>query len=102
MKKSFALFVTIILVYIFGAIGLTTIENKLISSNMDSFKYHYIQSKLHIDTVEQYIIKYKMKPKYNPKNYDIRVYKENNTSYDIFVKSLNQEYINLHKKVVLK
>lgn len=55
MKKSFILFSTIILVFIFSVIAVNLYELKSISSINIQNQYKYIQAKNHLNFLEDYI-----------------------------------------------
>lgn len=55
MKKSFVLFSTIVLIFIFSIIAVNLYELKSISSINIQNQYKYIQSKNHIEFLEEYI-----------------------------------------------
>ncbi len=55
MRKSFALFITIILVTLFAILSISIIETKNISSNIDKLKYLHLQAKIHMQYIKKYI-----------------------------------------------
>ena len=55
MKKSFSLFITIILVSLFSYLSLSILETKNISSNIDTLKYLHLQAQIHLEYIKNYI-----------------------------------------------
>ena len=54
-KKSFALFITIFLVVLFGLLSYKIIENNIFSSNLNKLKYLHLQANIHLDYIKSYI-----------------------------------------------
>ena len=55
MKKSFTLFSTLILIFIFSILVIKIFETKSISSQNIVNQYKYIQAKNHLNFLEEYI-----------------------------------------------
>ena len=54
-KKSFTLFLTLILIFIFSILIVNIFETKSISLNNIQKQYSYIQAKNHLEFLEEYI-----------------------------------------------
>ena len=55
MKKSFGLLVAIGAIFVFSFLGIYILQNKALSSTLNTNKYHYLQSSLHLDFAKEYI-----------------------------------------------
>jgi hypothetical protein len=104
MKKSFALFITILLILIFSTISISIIEVKQMDRNIDIYKYFHLQSMLHLEYVEEYILKHKKPPNWSNQNerYSLEVKSDDNITFDIFISPLEDINVRVHKQVVLK
>jgi len=54
-KKSFALFITIFLVVLFGLLSYKIMENHIFSSNLNKLKYLHLQANIHLAYIKDYI-----------------------------------------------
>ncbi len=54
-KKSFALFITLFLVVLFGILSYKIIENNVFSSNLNKLKYLHLQANIHLEYIKEYI-----------------------------------------------
>ncbi|PLY07788.1 MAG: hypothetical protein C0625_04275 [Arcobacter sp.] len=89
MKKSFTLFSTLILVFIFSILVIKIFEVKSISSINITNQYKYIQATNHLNFLEEYInslddLKTLDKIQIENKNYDIfALIKKVNAKYEV-------------------
>ncbi len=54
-KKSFALFITLFLVVLFGLLSYKIVENNVFSSNLNKLKYLHLQANIHLKYIKKYI-----------------------------------------------
>jgi len=54
-KRSFALFITLFLVVLFGILSYKIMENNVFSSNLNKLKYLHLQANIHLDYIKNYI-----------------------------------------------
>jgi len=108
MKKSFTLFSTLVLIFVFSILIVNIFETKALTSSNIQKQYLYIQGKNHLNFLEEYINKLKSlrnldKIKIDDKNFDIfaEIIKKNkNYEVDLYIKS-KLHNISLHKKVFI-
>lgn len=103
-KKSFALFITILLVMITLSVASFIVESKTLNMNIDSLKYHHLQCKIHLNFVENYIKKYNSTPTWdnNSENYILQIQKdETNNIYHIFISSKEDLKVRIYSKLEL-
>lgn len=55
MKKSFGLLLAIGAIFVFSFLGIYILQNKALSSELNTNKYHYLQSSLHLEFAKEYI-----------------------------------------------
>lgn len=104
MKKSFALFIVILLLIIFSSLSLFIVENHTINSNIDKYKYFHLQAKLHAQYIGDYIEKYKTTPIWdnNAEKYNIDIVKsDDNKTFDIFISPKEDVDVRIHQQVIL-
>lgn len=108
MKKSFTLFSTLILVFLFSLVCIKIYELKSISSINIINQYKYIQAKNHLNFLEEYINTlndFETLKKIQIKNekFDILalIHKQSNKTYEIelIVKALNFN-VRVYKKIL--
>ena len=107
-KKSFTLFSTLVLIFVFSILIVNIFETKALTSSNIQKKYLHIQAKNHQSFLEEYINKLKSlrnldKIKIDDKNFDIfaEIIKKNkNYEVDLYIKS-KLHNISLHKKVFI-
>ncbi len=106
-KKSFAILIAVLLIFIFSSITLSIVETKIMTQNIDSYKYFHIQSKLHLEYIENYILKYNQIPNSsiwdnNNENYNIDIIASDDRKiFDIFVSPKEDIEVRVHKKVII-
>lgn len=106
MKKSFTLFSTLILIFIFSILVIKIFEIKSISSLNITNQYNYIQAKNHLIFLEEYVTSIDDlttvdKIQIKNENYEIfALVKKISSKYqlELFVKTINSN-INLYKKL---
>ncbi len=101
-RKAFGLLITILLVFIFSILSLWIVENKVMSSNIDKYKYIHIQAKLHMNYIVEYITKYNQAPSWDiNSDYQVEViHEENSNTFDIFITPKEDIDIRLHHKLI--
>ncbi|VAY88054.1 hypothetical protein MNB_ARC-1_756 [hydrothermal vent metagenome] len=107
MKKSFALFITIILVTLFATLSISIVETKTISTNIDTLKYLYLQSNMHLHYIKKYIqthTKQEIKDfKLNDQRFTTNIILEdenNKTIYYIYIKTKDDTAVSLYDTVI--
>jgi len=101
LKSSFAMYAVLVFVLVFATISLMSVETKLINSQLDYDKYAYLQGKIHIDSIVDYIQKkHKAPTSLNFTNYQADVWTKDNKTFDIII-SHDISYINIHKQIKL-
>lgn len=109
MKKSFTLFSTIILLFIFSVLIINIFETKSLNSKNIQNQYLYIQAKNHLNFLEEYINSLKNfssleKIQIEDTHFNIIAKirkKEKNYEVNLYINS-NSHNISLHKKVFIK
>lgn len=109
MKKSFTLFSTIILIFMFSILAISIFETKSISYVNIKNQHQYIQAKNHITFLEEYIESLKDFEALNKieiVDTDFYIYtnikkKSNYYEANLYVKS-KLHNISLHKKLIIK
>ena len=79
-------------------------STKTMSTNIDMYKYHHLQCKIHLDYIKDYILKYSVAPNWNNANelyYATIISSDDNKTFDIFISPKNDLNIRLHKQIEL-
>jgi len=105
-KKSFTLFSTLILIFVFSILVIKIFETKAISSQNIINQYEYIQAKNHLQFLEEYISSLKSLDttksiKIKDKMFDINAHMEKKgSSYEanLYVKDF-KNHIRVHKTI---
>ncbi len=102
-KKSFSLFITIILVMIFAALSISIVETKVTSSNIDKLKYLNLQANIHLEYVKEYISTHTtdevLSLNLDDSRFDLSIssFEENNISkYHIYIKTIDETPISIY------
>jgi hypothetical protein len=72
--------------------------------NIDKFKYFHLQSRLHLEYVKEYILKHHQVPIWdeNIEKYSLNIVVSNdNKTFDIFIKPLEDINVRVHQQVTL-
>ena len=103
LKKSFSLFITIILVMLFSTLSISILETKVISTNIDKLKYLNIQANIHLKYVKEYINTHTndeiLELNLNDNRFDLNInsFNENNiTKYHIYIKTVDKTPISIY------
>jgi hypothetical protein len=104
MKKGFALFITMVLLFIFASVSLSIIEVQRMDKNIDKFKYYHLQSRLHLEYVKEYILKHQKIPIWdaNIEKYNLEVFvSDDNKIFDIFISPIEDITVRVHQKIII-
>lgn len=106
-KRSFALFITIILVVLMSYFSYSIVQSNIFSSNLNKLKYLHLQAKIHLDFIKKYIISHRSVQienfTLNDKRFGVDIVSkdENSTTvYYISIATLNDTPIRLSDKII--
>jgi len=106
-KKSFALFITIFMVVLFGLLSYKIVENNIFSSNLNKLKYLHLQANIHLQNIKEYISLHNTQEiedfKLNDDRYILKIVPKNENSttvYYISLETLGDTPIRLSHKVI--
>ncbi|MBI3874239.1 MAG: hypothetical protein HY307_04490 [Arcobacter sp.] len=106
-KGGFSLLTTLIVMTVFAYLSISIIQNQAFSSQIDKLKYLEIQSKIHLQNYEKYILTHQKdeilqyKPDDNRFNFKILVEDINGSlekDYHIYIQSKNDN-VSMYQKV---
>jgi hypothetical protein len=92
-KKSFAMFITMFLVFLFSLFSYKIVETNIFSSNLNKLKYLHLQAEIHLAYIKEYISTHNdlqiNNLKLNDKRYILTISKKDDNKTVIY-------YIKLH------
>jgi len=96
-KNSFALFSVMMILGFFSLLSYQILSNINFSNKIDSIKFDYIQARIYLDRLANELINDKNLT-LNDDRFSFEVYKENNSTYHLFINS-NKNLVRVYKKV---
>jgi len=96
-KKSFALFSVIIILGFFSILSYQILSNINFSSKIDNIKFDYIQARIYLDRLAN-DLKNDKNLTLNDNKFSFEIYKENNSTYHLFVNS-NQNLVRVYRLI---
>jgi hypothetical protein len=97
-KKSFALFIVIVVLSFFSLYSYQILSNINFSNQLDKTKFDYIQALIYLDKLENQL-KNDTNLSLNDERFSFELYQENNSTYHLFINSNN--YVRIYKKIIL-
>ena len=108
LKKSFALFTTIILVFIFSFMSIRIVETNLLASNLNKLKYLHLQATIYFDKVNEYVKKHseveilEYQDLWNNETFQIKIIQDdtNSSIYYTSIETIDDSHIRLSQKII--
>ncbi len=91
-KSSFALFITMVLIVLFGLLSIGIVENRVFSNNLNTLKYLHLQAKIHMNKTKKFI--------QNSNDTQISNFILNDERYDIIIDKKNENNISKYYIII--